>query len=89
MPNTKKNPPNGITFGMFAVILMSMAIVLILASVKIYLANQIYYQSKVVNKVQQEVSTLKIEKIMLEENVESLTFKHRVTDTIFTIQAND
>ncbi len=89
MPNTKKNPPNGITLGMFSVVMMSMAIVLILASVKIYLANQIYYQSKVVNKVQQEVSTLKIEKIMLEENVEALTFKHRVTDTIFTIQAND
>ena len=68
---------------------MSMAIVLILASIKIYLANQIYYQSKVVNKIQQEVSTLKIEKIMLEENVESITFKHSVTDTIFTIQASD
>ena len=89
MPNSKKKPPNGITFGMFSVVMMSMAIVLILASVKIYLANQIYYQSKVVNKVQQEVSTLKIEKIMLEENVEALTFKHSVTDTIFTIQANE
>ena len=89
MPNSKKKPPNGITFAMFSVILMSMAIVLILASIKIYLANQIYYQSKVVNKIQQEVSTLKIEKIMLEENVESITFKHSVTDTIFTIQASD
>ncbi len=89
MPNSKKKPPNGITFAMFSVIVMSIAIVLILSSVKIYLANQIYYESKVVNKIQQEVSTLKIEKVMLEENVESLTFKHSVIDTIFSIHAND
>lgn len=84
----KKTKPNGITFGMAMVILMSMTIVLILTTIKIYLSNQIYYESKVVNKMQREVAVLKAEKIMLEQSVEALKFKNRVTDTIFVIQEN-
>ncbi len=81
----KKSNPNGITFGMISVILVSVTIVLILTMIKIYLSNQIYYESKNVNKIQQEVGTLKAEKTMLLQNVEALKFKNRVTDTIFVI----
>ncbi len=84
----KKSEPNGITFGMAMVILMSVFIILILTTIKIYLSNQIYYESKVVNKMKREVSALKAEKIMLEQSVEALKFKNRVTDTIFAIQEN-
>lgn len=83
---SKKSNPNGITLGMVMIILMSVAIVLILAMIKIYLSNQIYYESKKVNKMQREVSALKAEKVILEQNVEALKFKNRVTDTIFAIQ---
>ncbi len=82
---TKKSNPNGITFGMISVIFMSITIVLILTMIKIYLSNQIYYESKVVNKIQREVSTLKAEKVILQQSVEALKFKNRVTDTIFVI----
>jgi len=82
----KKLKPNGITFGMVMVIVMSVTIVLILTTIKIYLSNQIYYESKVVNKMQGEVSVLQAEKMMLEQSVEALKFKNRVTDTIFAIQ---
>lgn len=89
MASKKKNlKPNGITFGMVMVILMSVTIVLILTTIKIYLSNQIYYESKVVNKMKREVSVLKAEKVMLEQSVEALKFKNRVTDTIFVIQEN-
>ena len=81
--------PNGITFGMVSVILIAMAIILILTTVKTYLSNQIYYESKVVNKIAGEVSALKAERIMLEQSVEALRFKNRVTDTIFTIQESE
>ncbi len=81
----KKSTPNGITFGMISVIVMSVAIVLILTVIKIYLSNQIYYESKKVNKIQREVEALKSEKIILQQNVEALKFKNRVTDTIFVI----
>jgi cell division protein FtsL len=84
----KKSEPNGITFGMAMVIFMSVSIILILTTIKIYLSNQIYYESKVVNKMKREVSALKAEKIMLEQSVEALKFKNRVTDTIFAIQEN-
>jgi cell division protein FtsL len=90
MPKTtKKKIPNGITFGMISVIIMAMAIVLILTTIKIYLGNQIYYESKVVNKINREVSALKAEEIMLEQSVEALKFKNRVTDTIFSIQESE
>lgn len=85
MTKRKNTKPNGITFGMSMVILISVSITLILTMIKIYLSNQIYYQSKVVNKMQREVSVLKAEKRMLQQNVEALKFKNRVTDTIFAI----
>lgn len=82
----KKSQPNGITFGMVMVIVVSMAIILILTTIKIYLSNQIYYESKIVNTLKSEVSVLQAERKMLEQNVEALKFKNRVTDTIFSIQ---
>lgn len=81
--------PNGITFGMVSVIMMAMAIILILTSIKTYLSNQIYYESKTVNKMIREVSALKAERVMLKQSVEALKFKNRVTDTIFTIQEKE
>ena len=85
----KKRMPNGITFGMVSVILIGMAIVLILTTIKTYLSNQIYYESKTVNKMSREVAALKAEKVLLEQSVEELKFKSRVTDTIFTIQEDE
>ena len=86
MSKKKKSLPNGITFGMVMVILISVAIVLILTTIKIYLSNQIYYESKEVNKMAREVSALKAERVILQQSVEALKFKNRVTDTIFVIQ---
>jgi len=85
MGERRKKPPNGITFGMLSVTLMAMAIALILALVKIYLSNQIYYKSKAVNKLYRRVEALKAERMILQQNVEALKFKNRVTDTIFVI----
>ena len=85
----KRSASNGITFGMISVIVMSVTIVLILTMIKIYLSNQIYYESKKVNKMQREVSALKAEKIILQQSVEALKFKNRVTDTIFVINDSE
>lgn len=85
----KVSAPNGITFGMVSVVIISMTIVLILTMIKIYLSNQIYYESKKVNKMQREVSALKAEKVILQQSVEALKFKNRVTDTIFVINDSE
>ena len=86
MDKMKKSDPNGITFGMTMTILMSVAIVLILTMIKIYLSNRIYYESKEVNTMQREVAALKAEHVILKQSVEALKFKNRVTDTIFVIK---
>ena len=82
--HTKKKE-NGITFGIFTVIVMAVSIVLILTMIKIYLSNQIYYESKVVNKIKQEVDVLKAESIVLKQNVEALKYQNQVADTIFQL----
>jgi len=88
--NKKKiKPENGITFGMVSVIVMAMSIVLILTMIKIYLSNQIYYESKIVNNMKREVEALKAEGVMLEENVEALKYKNQVADTIFVINSKE
>jgi len=89
MSKAKKEQPNGITFGMSMVTLMAITIVLILTLVKIYMSNQIYYESKVVNDMKREVSVLKAEQVMLQQSVEALRFKNRVTDTIFVINSEE
>ncbi len=83
--NKKIKQQNGITFGMVSVVIMAVSIVLILTMIKIYLSNQIYYESKIVNNMKLEVSALKSEKVMLEQNVEALKYKSQVTDTTFVI----
>ena len=80
-----RSKENGITFGMISVILMAVTIVLILAMIKIYTSNQIYYESKNVNNMQREIEALKAEKKVLKRSVEALKFKNRVTDTIFEL----
>ena len=87
--SVKKKRANGITFKMVMIILISVSIVLILTTIKIYLSNQIYYESKKVNKIEREVSALKAEKVLLQQNIEALKFKNRVTDTIFIIDNTD
>lgn len=82
MQTKKRQNPNGITFGMISVIAMVAAIVLILTLIKIYLSNQIYYESKKVNKIQREVNALRAENKRLKQHVESLQFKQNVIDTI-------
>jgi len=76
---------DGITVKMVIIILMSVAIVLILTTIKIYLSNQIYYESRSVNKIERVVSALKAERVLLQQNIEALKFKNRVTDTIFIL----
>ena len=89
MHKNRKAQPNGITFGMSMVTLTAVSIVLILTLAKIYISNKIYHESKVVNSMQREVAVLKAEQVMLQQNVEALRFKNRVTDAIFVINSEE
>ena len=78
----QKRGPNGITFGMIVVIAIATMIVLILTLAKVYLSNQIYYESKKVNKIQREVTMLRAQNKRLREQVEALSYKQNILDTI-------
>ena len=81
-----KQKKKGITLGLLSIALISMAIILILALLKIYLSNQIYHESRAINLIEREVAALKEERSILQMNVEQLRYKSQVTDSIFSMQ---
>ncbi len=85
----RRYAPNGITIGMVLVIILSISIVLILTTIKIYMGNRIYYLSREINTIEQGVLTLRAEKALLEQKVEALKYKNRVTDTIFVLDESE
>ncbi len=78
----------GITLGILSIAMISMAIILILALMKVYLSNQIYHESKEINHIEAEVAALKEEHNILQMNVEQLKYKNQITDTIFSMEEN-
>jgi hypothetical protein len=82
----KPNNPRGITIGTLGVALTAMAIILVLALIKIYLSNRIYMQSRHVHFLEQQVAALKEENLMLQMRVEKLRYKNQIADTIFTLE---
>jgi len=78
----------GISLGILSIAMVSMAIILILALMKVYLSNQIYHESKKINLIEAEVAALKEEHSILQMNVEQLKYKSRITDTIFSMEEN-
>ena len=83
MKAQRRRRQNGISFGMFFMTILFMAIVITLSIIKIYLSNQIYYESRRINYIQQEVSALKEENIMLENQLQRQKFKNCVSDINF------
>jgi len=71
---------NGISSALLKKILFMISIVFLLSFIKIYISSQIYYTSKIVNDLQQDVTVLRAEKMMLEHNIEVLRFKTQVLD---------
>lgn len=71
---------NGISVVLLKKILFIIGIVFLLSFIKIYISSQIYYTSKIVNDLQQDLTVLRAEKKMLEHNIEVLRFKTEVVD---------
>jgi len=87
---TKDNSANqkeqeGVTLGTLSIAIISMSIILLLALIKIYLSNKIYYESRYVNLIEAEVEALKEENNILQLSVEQLKYKSKVTDSIFSM----
>jgi len=78
--------PKGISIPYAITVFFYASVIIVLALAKIYLANRIYYESKIVNKIEREVSVLKSQRVILLQKIEALKFKNRVADTIFRIE---
>ncbi len=83
-----KSKEQGVTLGALSIALIAMAIVLILALVKIDLSNRIYYESRQAHLLEQETAALKEENTLLQMRVEKLKYKSQIADTIFSIDDN-
>ena len=84
-----KKMPNGVTFKLFFTTILIMSIVVSLAVIKIYLANQIYYESRRINYIQRELSALKEENVMLQNQLQAQKFKNCVSDVNFYSEFNE
>ncbi|MEJ2437485.1 MAG: hypothetical protein P8Y43_01630 [Sulfurovaceae bacterium] len=77
--------PKGIPWSLVSMTVLSITVFLLLTSFKIFLSSKIYYESKKVNNLRQDVTVLRAENIMLQNKVEALRFKNRVTDPLFVM----
>ena len=60
-----------------------MAIVIGLAFFKIYVHQQIYYESRKIAKLRAERDLLKEENKVIQSSVEAIRFKNQIADTMF------
>ncbi len=77
--------PRGVPWSLISMTMLSITVFLLLTSFKIFLSSKIYYESKKVNNLRQDVTVLRAENIMLQNKVEALRFKNRVTDPLFVM----
>jgi len=80
----KAKREGGIKPSEFLIALMVATIVVILALIKIYISNRIYYESREFRKIYHELSALKEENRILKMNVEKLKYKSEVEDTVMS-----
>ncbi len=85
----REKQKSGLGISDMGIALIAMSIVLILAIIKIYISNRIYYESRKINKIESEVSALREENRLLGINVEKLEYKSRIEDTIFTVDDDE
>jgi len=85
----REKEKSGLGMSDMGIALIAMSIVLILAIIKIYISNRIYYESRKINKIESEVSALREENRLLGINVEKLEYKSRIEDTIFTVDDDE
>lgn len=67
----------------FLVVLFLIIAFLLLTIPKVYLANEIYYKSKEVQKLRIQAQALQEERILLERKIEKMKFQNSVIHTMF------
>jgi len=79
----KEDASSVINIYTFLLIISMMVVFLLLTIPKIYLANQIYYESKEVQKLRIQAQALEEEQILLKRKIEHMKFENSVIYTMF------
>ncbi len=72
-----------LSLGHLIYVVLVMLLALLLFVPKIYVANQIYYKSRTINKLLDDYEILKEENRLLTQKLEYERYKNQVLDTIF------
>jgi len=70
-------------------IIFILAFVAFLIGIKIYIANQIYFISRDIQKISVKIDALKEEKNILKLKIEKLKYKNTIEDPLFNYEIND
>jgi hypothetical protein len=70
-------------------IIFILVFIAFLIGLKIYIANQIYFISRDIQKISVKIDALKEEKNILKLKIEKLKYKNTIEDPLFNYEIND
>lgn len=77
------NSKHKFNFSYYLYILLTLTFIAMFAFPKIYVTQQIYFESRNISKLKREYDTLKEENKIINASVESIKFKNQILDTLF------
>ena len=75
-------PRRKLDINYFIFILLTLTFIGVFAFPKVYITQQIYYESRDIAKLKREYDTLKEENRLISASVESIKFKNQILDTL-------
>ena len=76
-------PRRKLDINYFIFTLLTLTFIAVFAFPKVYISQQIYYESRDIAKLKREYDTLKEENRLISASVESIKFKNQILDTLF------
>ncbi|MBT5935464.1 hypothetical protein [Sulfurimonas sp.] len=72
-----------LNFNYFLYIFLILSFITMFSFPKVYITQQIYFQSRDISKLKREYETLKEENKIITASVEAIRFKNQILDTLF------
>ena len=72
-----------LNFNYFLYIFLILSFITMFSFPKVYITQQIYFQSRDISKLKREYETLKEENKIMTASVEAIRFKNQILDTLF------
>ncbi len=76
-------PRRRLDLNYFIFTLLTLTFIAVFTFPKVYITQQIYYESRDIAKLKHEYDTLKEENRIISASVESIRFKNQILDTLF------